>query len=76
MRNLWRSFTEGKYLLLLDEIQKVSNCDDQLKRIYDVSRKNIKIIVSGSESLLIRKKSKETLAGRMFDFKVEPLSFK
>lgn len=51
MRNLWRSFTEGKYLLLLDEIQKVSNCDDQLKRIYDVSRKNIKIIVSGSESL-------------------------
>lgn len=71
-----KNFKEGKYLLLLDEIQKLGNWDDQLKRTYDLFGKNIKIIVSGSESLLIRKKSKETLAGRMFDFKVEPLSFK
>lgn len=71
-----KDFKEGKYLLLLDEIQKLGNWDDQLKRTYDLFGKNIKIIVSGSESLLIRKKSKETLAGRMFDFKVEPLSFK
>jgi predicted AAA+ superfamily ATPase len=71
-----KDFKEGKYLLLLDEIQKLGNWDDQLKRTYDLFGKNIKIIVSGSESLLIRKKSKDTLAGRMFDFKVEPLSFK
>lgn len=71
-----KDFKEGKYLLLLDEIQKLGNWDDQLKRTYDLFGKNIKIIVSGSESLVIRKKSKETLAGRMFDFKVEPLSFK
>jgi hypothetical protein len=32
--------------------------------------------VSGSESLLIKNPAKETLAGRLFDFKVETLSFK
>lgn len=71
-----KDFRKGKYLLLLDEIQKLTNWEDQLKRIYDTFGKNTKIIVSGSESLLIRKKSKETLAGRLFDFKIEPLSFK
>jgi len=72
---LEKDFREGKYLLLLDEIQKLSNWEDQIKRIYDTF-KNIKIIISGSESLFIKKKSKETLAGRIFEFKVEPLSFK
>ncbi len=65
----------GKYLLLLDEIQKLSNWEDQLKSIYDLFGKQIKIIISGSESLFIRKKTKETLAGRIFEFKVELLSF-
>ncbi len=65
---------DGKYLLLLDEIQKLNNWENQLKSIYD-SYKNIKIIISGSESLFIQKKSKETLAGRMFEFKVSTLSF-
>jgi predicted AAA+ superfamily ATPase len=58
---------QGKYLLLLDEIQKLSNWENQLKSIYD--------LFSGSESLFIRKKTKETLAGRIFEFKVELLSF-
>lgn len=64
-----------KYLLLLDEIQKADDWENQIKTIYDTFR-NVKIIISGSESLFIRKKSKETLAGRMFEFKVETLSFK
>lgn len=71
-----KDFRKGKYLLLLDEIQKLSGWEDQLKEIYDIFKKNIKIIISGSESLFIKKKSKETLAGRIFEFKVEPLSFK
>ena len=71
-----RDFKKGKFMLLLDEIQKVNNWENQLKRIYDTFGKNIKIIVSGSESLFIKRKSKETLAGRIFDFKIEPLSFK
>lgn len=71
-----RDFKKGKYFLLLDEIQKVNDWESQLKRIYDTFGKNIKIIVSGSESLFIKRKSKEALAGRVFDFKIEPLSFK
>lgn len=71
-----KNFRKGKYLLLLDEIQKLNNWEDQLKRIYDTFGKKIKIIISGSESLFIKKKSRETLAGRIFEFKVEPLSFK
>ncbi len=67
---------QGNYLLLLDEIQKLSNWENQLKIIYDVFSKRMKIIISGSESLFIRKKTKETLAGRIFEFKVELLSFK
>lgn len=65
----------SNYLLLFDEIQKISNWEEQVKRLYDL-HPNFKIIVSGSESLFIRKKSKESLAGRMFEFKVESLSFK
>ena len=71
-----KDFREGKYLLLLDEIQKLRNWEDQLKSIYDTFGKKVKIIISGSESLFIRKKSKETLAGRIFEFKIEFLSFK
>ncbi len=70
-----KNASQGKYLLLLDEIQKLSNWEDQIKRVYD-SHNNIKIIISGSESMFIKKKSKETLSGRIFEFKVETLSFK
>ena len=71
-----KSIRKGKYLLLLDELQKLTNWEDQIKSVYDTYGKSVKIIISGSESLFIRQKSKETLAGRIFEFKVEPLSFK
>ena len=70
-----KNIKNDKYVLLLDEVQKLNNWEDQLKVIYDTF-KNIKIIISGSESLFIKKKSKETLAGRIFEFKVDLLSFK
>ena len=66
---------DKKYLIVLDEIQKIKNWSEQLKVIYDLYP-NIKFLISGSESLFIRRKSKESLAGRIFEFKVEPLSFK
>jgi len=71
-----KSIKEGTHLLLLDEIQKLNAWEDQLKGFYDTYKKHVKIVISGSESLFIRKKSKETLAGRMFEFKVELLTFK
>jgi hypothetical protein len=65
----------GNYLILLDELQKIKGWEEQVKRIYD-NHRNFKIIISGSESLFIRKGSRESLAGRFFEFKVNPLTFK
>ena len=70
-----KNIENEKYLILFDEIQKLENWEEKLKRIYDNYSKNIKIIISGSESLFIKKKSRETLAGRIFEFKIEPLTF-
>ena len=71
-----KDLRKGRYFLLLDELQKLDNWEDQLKGIYDAIGKSIKMIVSGSESLFIKQKSKESLAGRIFEFKVDSLSFR
>lgn len=71
-----KKLSEEKFLFLFDEIQKIDDWQEQVKRIYDIYKKNIKMIVSGSESLFIRKRFKESLAGRIFEFQVETLSFK
>jgi len=65
-----------KCVIFLDEIQKLQNWEEQLKTLYDLHNKNLKIIISGSESLFIKKKSKETLAGRLFEFKINSLTFR
>jgi hypothetical protein len=70
-----KNLRKGRYLILLDEIQKLGGWEDQLKTVYD-THKNIKIIISGSESLFIRKESRDTLAGRIFEFRIEPLTFR
>ncbi|MBU0756944.1 MAG: AAA family ATPase, partial [Nanoarchaeota archaeon] len=64
-----------EYLLIFDEIQKLKGWEEQIKRIYDINL-NFKIIFSGSESLFIHKKSRESLAGRIFEFRIDVLSFK
>ncbi len=69
-----KDIRKGKFMLLLDEIQKLSSWEDKLKSVYDAFS-NVKVVISGSESLFIKNKSKETLGGRIFEFKVEPLSF-
>ncbi|MEK6915911.1 MAG: ATP-binding protein [Nanoarchaeota archaeon] len=70
-----KKISSEKYLFLFDEIQKVDNWEEQLKRIYD-GNQNIKFIISGSESLFIRKKSRESLAGRMYEFQIKNLNFR
>ena len=67
---------EGKYLLLFDEVQKLEDWQNKIKVLYDLYKGRVKIILSGSESLFIRKCAKEDLAGRIFMFKVNQLSFK
>lgn len=70
-----KNMDNESYLFLFDEIQKIENWEEQLKRIYD-NHLNFKIVISGSESLFIKKKSTETLAGRLFEFKINQLSFR
>lgn len=66
----------GRYLLLFDEIQKLSDWQNKIKTLYDIHKGRVKIILSGSESLFLRKRAKESLAGRIFMFNVNQLSFK
>ena len=68
--------TKGKFLFLFDEIQKLNDWENQIKTLYDIHKDKIKIIISGSESLFIRKQARESLAGRIFDFKINTLTFK
>lgn len=65
-----------KVYILLDEIQYIDNWQAVLKKYYDLSGKNIKFIITGSQSLLLKNKQRESLAGRIFDFYLPPLSFR
>ncbi len=61
--------------IFLDEIQKCGGWENGIKKYYDLYPK-LKFVISGSESLFIRKRTKETLAGRLFEFKIMPFGFK
>ena len=60
--------------IIIDEIQRLSNPIIFLKQLYDLKLNN-KIIVSGSSSLEIRSKIKETLTGRKIIFNILQLNF-
>jgi len=70
-----KDFREEKVYIFLDEIQKCSNWENEIKKYYDLYPK-LKFVISGSESLFIRKKTKETLAGRIFEFKLNTFTFR
>ncbi|MDZ7340973.1 MAG: ATP-binding protein [candidate division KSB1 bacterium] len=63
-----------KITIFLDEIQKLPEFQNQLKVYYDLYP-NLKFFISGSTSLFIRKKSQESLAGRIKSLFLNPLSF-
>lgn len=67
---------DEKIYILLDEIQYIDNWQSVLKRYYDLSGKKIKFILTGSQSLLLKGKYRESLAGRIFDFYLYPMSFR
>ena len=62
--------------IFLDEIQYIAGWQAVLKKYYDLSNKKIKFIITGSQSVLLKKKSAETLSGRIFDYYLPPLSFR
>ncbi len=65
---------ETPLFFFLDEIQKLDGWQNKIKVYYD-HYPNIKFIISGSSSLYLRKKA-ESLAGRIREFSLLPLSFR
>ncbi len=66
---------EKKVYLFIDEIQYLDNPASVIKLLCDHHFQRIKLIVSGSSTLDIRKKFKDSLVGRIFIFTVYPLDF-
>lgn len=60
--------------IFIDEVQRIENPGLFLKQLYDL-KLGYKIIVSGSSSLEIRSKIKESLTGRKIQFSVLPFDF-
>ena len=69
-----RQIGEPAYLLL-DEIQTLERWEQYLKKYYDL-KYPIKVVVSGSASSPIFKKSRESLLGRVKDHHILPFSFR
>jgi len=63
-----------KYLFF-DEIQKLERWELYLKKYYDL-KYPIKVVISGSASSPIFKKSQESLLGRIKDYHLLPFSFR
>ncbi len=68
------SVTDTSTFIFLDEIQIIPYWQDIIKTYYDTA-KNVKFILSGSSSLFIRKRSTESLAGRLKEIAIMPLTF-
>ncbi len=72
-KNLFEiDFFKEKVYIFFDEIQKVPNWQSKIKIYYDMYP-NIKFILTWSSSLYLQKK--ESLAWRMFEYKINPLYF-
>jgi len=65
---------DEKIVLVIDEVQHMENPSNFLKLMHD-HFKNIKLIVSGSSTFEIRKRFKDSLAGRTVNFTLYPLDF-
>ena len=65
----------GPVYLFLDEIHKLARWELYLKKYYDL-KYPVRIVISGSASSPIFKKSRESLLGRVKDYHVLPFSFR
>ncbi len=51
-------------ILAIDEVQKIPGWSEILKKLWDASDRVLKVVVTGSSSLLVEKGLRETMSGR------------
>ncbi|MFO7928053.1 MAG: ATP-binding protein, partial [Candidatus Humimicrobiaceae bacterium] len=71
---LRNKLSKVKTYIFLDEIQKLENWPSKIKILYDMYPK-MKVFLSGSAAIDPMKGTRESLAGRFFDFRIEVLDF-
>lgn len=71
---LKKQLSDDKIYIFLDEIQKLKDWQNKLKIYYD-RYPNVKFFISGSASINLLLDAKESLAGRIFYFSLDVLSF-
>ncbi|MGJ0365900.1 AAA family ATPase [Aliarcobacter cryaerophilus] len=62
--------------ICIDEVQKVPTILEYIKIQIDTNRKNGSFLLTGSSNVLDHKDSKDSLAGRLCELKLLPLSSK
>lgn len=67
----WLPSTE---LLILDELHKMADWKNYLKGLYDTKPESLQILVTGSARLETFRQSGDSLAGRFFRHRLNPLS--
>ena len=70
----YRQFLPKDRIIVIDEIQKLTDPGRAAKIIYD-QIPGIKLIITGSSALNIKNKTTESLAGRKIDYTLYPLTF-
>ncbi len=71
---LREDISKKKVFIFLDEIQKLGGWPSKVKLLYDANPK-LKIFLTGSAQITMWRGTRESLAGRFFDFVVKPLDF-
>lgn len=71
---LREDISKKKVFIFLDEIQKLEGWPSKVKLLYDANPK-LKIFLTGSAQITMWRGTRESLAGRFFDFVVKPLDF-
>jgi len=71
---LREDISKKKVFIFLDEIQKLEGWPSKVKLLYD-SNPKLKIFLTGSAQITMWRGTRESLAGRFFDFVIRPLDF-
>ena len=73
-----KNATQYEFLIIIDEVQKVKNWSEIIKKLWDTdsfNNTNLKVILLGSSSLMLQQGLHESLAGRFELIKIPHWSF-